>query len=170
MARKTKEDAEMPEGGCWMRPSRCFMSVACRVPRWRMWRSARASTCGAVYWHFKDKSDLFDAMLQRVTLPIEQGLLLDGAAAKTAPITRILERFALIAQVVSEDARVRRVFELAMFKVEHTGDLAARQQRWVRGVDRCINAGARFAGRPASLCPAAAAACGTGCQGVASAV
>ena len=138
MARKTKEDAEITRGRLLDAAEQVFYERGVSGASLADVAQCAGLTRGAVYLHFKDKLDLFDAMLQRVTLPIEQGLLLDGAAAKTAPITRILERFALIAQVVSEDARVRRVFELAMFKVEHVGDLAAVQQRWVRGVDRCI--------------------------------
>ncbi len=138
MARKTKEDAEINPGRLLDAAEQVFYERGVSGASLADVAQCAGLTRGAVYWHFKDKLDLFDAMLQRVTLPIEQGLLLDGAAAKTAPITRILERFALIAQVVSEDARVRRVFELAMFKVEHVGDWAAVQQRWVRGVDRCI--------------------------------
>ena len=33
---------------------------------------AAGLTRGAIYWHFKNKSDLFDAMMERVTLPLEQ--------------------------------------------------------------------------------------------------
>lgn len=138
MARKTKEDAEITRGRLLDAAEQVFYERGVSGASLADVAQCAGLTRGAVYWHFKDKLDLFDAMLQRVTLPIEQGLLLDGMAAQTSPVQRILERFALIAQVVSEDERVRRVFELAMFKVEHVGDLAAVQQRWVLGVDRCI--------------------------------
>ena len=33
---------------------------------------AAGVTRGAIYWHFKNKSELFSAMVNRVSLPIEE--------------------------------------------------------------------------------------------------
>ena len=90
MARKTKEDAEITRGRLLDAAEQVFYERGVSGASLADVAQCAGLTRGAVYWHFKDKLDLFDAMLQRVTLPIEQGLLLDGAAAKTAPITRIL--------------------------------------------------------------------------------
>ncbi len=79
-------------------------------------------------------------MMQRATLPIEQ--VLEGGqqgSESQSPVGRIVRRLAFIAHAVSTDERVRRVFEIVMFKIEHVGEMVAVQQRWVLGVDRFIS-------------------------------
>src|SRR6266550_672718 len=35
-------------------------------------------TRGAIYWHFDNKTDLFDAMMERISLPMEEMVERDG--------------------------------------------------------------------------------------------
>ena len=80
---------------------------------------------GAIYWHFKDKSDLFNAMMERVTLPLElafNGLGNDTLRDPLVHIRGVL--FDALQQIVT-DARLRRVFEIATQKVEYVDELHA---------------------------------------------
>src|SRR5262245_17443620 len=49
-------------------------------------------TRGAIYWHFKDKAELFDAMMQRVMLPAEDLMEETAACCVRADTLEILRR------------------------------------------------------------------------------
>lgn len=137
VARRTKEDAEATRERLLDAAEQVFYVRGVSGASLADVANRAGLTRGAVYWHFKDKLDLFDAMMQRVTLPIEQVLKGERQGfAGLSPVGRIVRRLAFIARAVSIDERVRRVFEIALFKVEHVGELVAVQQRWVLGADR----------------------------------
>lgn len=71
MARRTKKDALLTRSAL-LDAAECLFQER-GVSRTSLADIARAAgvTRGAVYWHFKDKADLFGAMLERVTLPLE---------------------------------------------------------------------------------------------------
>lgn len=87
------------------------------------------ATRGAVYWHFKDKADLFNAMMERVTLPLEQSFQDLAQDEKADPLAHIrsLVRDALAR--IAGDAQTRRVFEVATHKVEYVDELQAVRLR-----------------------------------------
>lgn len=139
MARRTKEDAEATRHRLLDAAEEVFYARGVSGASLADVASGAGLTRGAVYWHFKGKLDLFEAMMQRATLPIESaiGAEMAGLTGLT-PAQRITRRLTSIAQAVAADPQVCRVFEIAMFKVEHVGELAAVQQRWIFGVDRCV--------------------------------
>ena len=134
MARRTKEDAEVTRHRLLDAAEQVFHAHGVSGASLADVAKQASLTRGAIYWHFKDKLALFAAMMQRATLPIERVL---GAVSEQecTPVERVLASLELLFCAVENDARTRTVFEIAMLKVEHVGELAAVQQHWVAGSD-----------------------------------
>jgi TetR/AcrR family acrAB operon transcriptional repressor len=81
------------------------------------------ATRGAIYWHFKDKPDLFNAMMERVTLPLESATR-EANAANEDPLAAIEQVMVQALDLMATDPQVRRVFEVATHKVEYTDEMA----------------------------------------------
>lgn len=139
MARRTKEDAEATRNALLDAAERVFYDKG--VSRASLDDIAReaGATRGAIYWHFKDKVDLFAAMLERVTLPLEQSPAEGGAGVLVDPLLQLRAMLHDVLHAVVHDERARRVFEIAMYKVEYAQELLAVRDRHVGVCDgfRC---------------------------------
>ena len=71
MARRTREEALETRNRILDAAERVFNEHGVSRTSLASIASAAGVTRGAVYWHFRDKTDLFDAMMQRVVLPLE---------------------------------------------------------------------------------------------------
>ena len=98
---------------------------------------AAGLTRGAIYWHFADKLALFNAIMDRVDLPLEQAVaaatrLLDepaGAGPQPEPLS-VLRRLALAPfEMMQTDPRARRAFTILLHRTEFVGDLAPLAKR-----------------------------------------
>lgn len=86
-------------------------------------------TRGAIYWHFKNKLDLFHAMMERITMPMEDALHQIGSDADADPLDQLQRAFLEALRNIETDAQTRRVFEVAILKVEYVDDLLELQDR-----------------------------------------
>lgn len=84
---------------------------------------------GAIYWHFKNKADLFNAMMDRTTLPMEDSLQQIGFDAGQDPLAELQLAIQNAMRKIATDERTRRVFEVATLKVEYVDELMAVKAR-----------------------------------------
>ncbi len=129
MARRTKEDAVATRNSLLDAAEQVFYQKGVSHASLNDIALAAGATRGAIYWHFKDKVDLFNAMMERVTLPLECAN--DGCAGndRMPPLQRLRSVIDFVLRSLEKDASVRRVFEIAMFRVEYVGELSAVRDR-----------------------------------------
>ena len=164
MARRTKEDADATRNSLLDAAERVFYDKG--VARASLGEVAQAAgtTRGAIYWHFKDKLDLFNAMMDRVTLPLEAACNAGDAQCASVPLQRLRALLDQLLASIEGDERTRRVFEIAMYRVEYVSELGdlrerhrAAQARFCDLLARDLEAAARAAGLTLPLDSALAA-------------
>ncbi len=131
MVRRTKEDAAATRNGLLDAAERVFREKGVSRASLSDIATAAGATRGAIYWHFKDKVDLFNAMMDRVTLPLEEGCAQFSCLANGDPVGRLRAVMAFVLNAVASNAQARQVFEIAMFKVEYVDEMAAIRDRHI---------------------------------------
>lgn len=139
MARKTKEDALVTRELILDAAERVFHRRG--VSRTSLQEIAQDAslTRGAIYWHFQNKADLFDAMMQRVTLPMTSSLNSESLADYSDPLVRLRQNVASAFHKTVHDPQVRRVFEIASHKVEYVDELQAGRDRHIQERAGCLS-------------------------------
>lgn len=124
MVRKTKEEALETRTAILDAAERVFQEKG--VGRTSLADIALAAgvTRGAIYWHFKDKADVFDAMIERIFGPLEarmveleEGFAGDPVAALSAVALFFLGR-------IANDEHYFRLLEISWHKCEYVGEMA----------------------------------------------
>lgn len=144
MARKTKADAELTRQQLLDAAEVLFLARGVSRTSLQDIATAAGTTRGAVYWHFRDKADLFNAMMERVVLPLEQALEMVTTTPDqmlASPVERLLDTFQAALHATVNDPRMRRVFTIATHKVEYVAELQAvadRRLQAMEGVVGCI--------------------------------
>lgn len=128
MPRRTKEDALATRHALLDAAELLFQQRGVSRTSLQDIALAAGVTRGAVYHHFADKAALFDAMMERVRLPLEDAELQAATTpeqAWAALETMLVEVFRRIA----DSEQVHRVFEIAIMKVEYVDEMAALRER-----------------------------------------
>ena len=129
MARRTKKDAAATRELLLDAAEREFCERGATRTSLAEVASAAGVTRGAVYWHFRDKSDLFAAMCARAKLPMETMLERAGTTPQDDPLGTLRTLMVTALVGLATDRRSQAVFEVLFHKCELTDELAPIAQR-----------------------------------------
>ncbi|CAN5863166.1 TetR family transcriptional regulator [soil metagenome] len=140
MVRRTKEEAQATRSHILDTAELVFEKRG--VSRTSLHEIAQAAgvTRGAIYWHFQDKADLFNAMMERVTLPMEEAVKRGDDPLLANPLDQIRRSFLEVLQKTASDPQVQRVFEIATHKVEYVDELQGVRDRHLSVRNECLAA------------------------------
>jgi len=125
--RRTKEEALRTREAILNAAERVFFETG--VSRTTLAQVAEAAgvTRGAIYWHFHNKSDLFNAVIERVRMPMETAFYRLMENAGTLKDLEWLCTTSLIR--VHEDEQLKRVYTVLFLKCEYTEDMTGLIER-----------------------------------------
>lgn len=164
MARRTKEEALATRNALLDAAEGLFERAGVGGTSLHDIAQAAGVTRGAVYWHFKDKADLFNAMMERATLPFEAPFA--QAEKDSGDALESLRALVLaILRQAATDTHVQTVFTIATQMVEYVDELNAVRERHLQGRDQAVRRfeallrraaaqqrlGARVSPRPAAV-------------------
>jgi TetR/AcrR family acrAB operon transcriptional repressor len=138
MARRTKEDALATRDAILDAAELLFEKQGVSRTTLQHIASAAGVTRGAIYWHFRDKSALFNAMMERAVMPLESALQCVEGADESDPIGQLRDWALTAFRLTATDAKTRRVFEIATHKIEYVEELNAVRDRHLASHERWL--------------------------------
>jgi TetR/AcrR family acrAB operon transcriptional repressor len=129
MARRTKEEAAATRDSILDAAEKLFVEQGVSRTTLQHIATEAGVTRGAIYWHFDDKGALFNAMMERVTLPFECALASLGTADPDSVLDDVRKFFVEIFRVTETNPQARRVLEIASLKVEFVSEMDAVRVR-----------------------------------------
>ncbi len=96
-------------------------------------------TRGAIYWHFKNKVDLFEAIVKRVRLPLETLAEQCADINEPDPLGKLRDFSILFLRDLTQNESKRRVFSILFHKFEQNGQAEELEQKQITSFIECTN-------------------------------
>lgn len=130
MVRKTKEDAELTRKRIIDAARAVFLARGVSRSTLEHIASHAEVTRGAVYWHFKNKAEIFHAIREQVFLPLidrmDDTLAMQG---NEDPLTQIENSLCETINELNENIEMRQTYEIMMIKCEYVDEFATVLQQ-----------------------------------------
>ena len=129
MARQTKERAELTREALLDAATQVFFKRG--VARASLEEVARAAgvTRGAVYWHFRDKLDLFAAVEERLRAPQEAQLINLTRSAPRDPLAELERVIVNNMNQIATDENMRVQLTVVLLRVDYIEEMAPALER-----------------------------------------
>jgi len=130
MVRKTKEDAELTRKRIINSARAVFLERGVSRSTLEHIATHAEVTRGAVYWHFKNKTEIFHAIRDQVLLPLfdrmDDILTLAG---DDDPLTKIENSLCLTIDDLNNNIEMRQTYEIMMIKCEYVDEFSTVLQQ-----------------------------------------
>lgn len=127
MARRTKEEAEKTREALLDAAERVFLQKGLSGTSLNDIAQAADVTRGAVYWHFANKQDVFQALHARVRLPTDR--LFEAALQEEEPLEGLKKLCVQVLKNLAQDEHARRVFTILMLRCEQAEEWTCTLKR-----------------------------------------
>jgi TetR/AcrR family acrAB operon transcriptional repressor len=138
MVRRTKQEAQETRAAILDAAERVFYDKGVAGASLEDIAASAKVTRGAIYWHFKDKAELFDAMMQRVMLPVEEMHERADCCGEANPLALLRAATVDVLLRTANDKRMQRIFEIAYHKCEYVGDAVGVRARHIASQAECL--------------------------------
>lgn len=131
MVRKTKEDAELTRQRIINAARTVFLTRGVSRSTLEHIAAQAEVTRGAVYWHFKNKTEIFYALRDCAFLPLIDRMY-DTLAIQTDdidPLTQIENSLSDTINELNENIEMRQIYEIMMIKCEYVDEFATVLQQ-----------------------------------------
>ena len=123
MVRRTKDEAVETRNQILDAAERVFSERGVSRTSLTDIADAASVTRGAIYWHFKDKAELFCEMVARVTMPMEHAPCQIDPASTDDPLAGVRAMLVGVLERTSGDVQGRRVFHIVFHKCEYVDEM-----------------------------------------------
>jgi TetR/AcrR family acrAB operon transcriptional repressor len=125
MVRRTKTEAEVTRQKLLDAAASVFRERGVAHSSLAEVAAAAGVTRGAVYWHFRDKAHLFDALCEREQLPMEAMLAGAGEVRQKDPLGALRTLAVDGLTRLATNARTQAVFDVIFHKCEFAAEFAS---------------------------------------------
>lgn len=130
MVRRTKEEAQATRSQILEAAEQAFYERGVARTTLADIATLAGVTRGAIYWHFTNKAELVQAMLDSLHEPLEEMSLASHNEAEIDPLGCIKKLLIHLFRQVSTDPKTRRINEILFHKCEFTDEMCDfRRQR-----------------------------------------
>ena len=130
MVRKTKDEAELTRQRIIDAAREVFLARGVSRTTLELIASQANVTRGAVYWHFKNKAELFHAMRDQVFLPLmdrmDDTLNIENG---DDPLSQIQNSMCETILQLNENTEMRQIYEIMMIKCEYVDEFGTVLQQ-----------------------------------------
>ena len=136
MVRRTKEEAQETRSKILEAAEQAFYERGVARTTLADIAALAGVTRGAIYWHFSNKADLVQAMLDSLHEPLDELAKASESEAELDPLGCLRKLLIHLFRQVAIDPKTRRINEILFHKCEFTDEMCDfRLQRQVASVD-----------------------------------